>query len=115
MEKEFANYNQALRLKELGFDERCLKCYFKQSGVLLDGHGNMYNTPAPLYQQAFRWFREKYDYYISVFRTHDGNWGTDLWLLGVHKPKATVFGETYEEAELACLDKLIEIVGSKSE
>jgi hypothetical protein len=65
---------------------------------------------APTFSQAFRFFREKYGYYISVFRTHDGNWGTDLWLLGVHKPKATVFGETYEETELECLKKLIQIL-----
>ena len=73
------------------------------------------NSAERISEQALvlRWFREKYGYYISAFRTHDNNWGTDLWLFGVHKPKATVFSETYEEAELACLIKLIEVIKSR--
>ncbi len=115
MEKEFIPYEQALALKELGFDfedNNILGFYSIKYGVTTHQQltkNDGYN-PAILYQQAFRWFREKYNYYISVFRTHDGSWGVDLWLLGVHKPKATIFSETYEEAELACLNKLIEIV-----
>ena len=121
MENNFVPYELVLELKELGFNEYCLTSYL--NGELQTSQSEMFwfqhnyrSHPAqefisaPLYQQAFRWFREKYGYYISVFRTHDSNWGTDLWLLGVHKPKATVFSETYEEAELACLEKLIEIV-----
>ncbi len=115
MEKEFTPYEQALELKELGFDEPCFGLYHNdktfyptQCKSHEQFHGQI--CSAPTFSQAFRFFREKYNYYISVFRTHDGNWGTDLWLLGVHKPKATVFGETYEETELACLKKLIEIV-----
>jgi hypothetical protein len=113
IENEFVPYEQALVLKELGFDEPCLGYYT----IYSDGEVKLFtsdkgfrNLEASTFSQAFRWFREKYGYYISFFRTHDGNWGTDLWLLGVHKPKATVFGETYEETELACLKKLIEIV-----
>jgi len=113
LNKEFIPYEQALALKELGFDEPCLGYYT----IYSDGEVKLFtsdkgfrNLESPTFSQAFRWFREKYGYYISFFRTHDGNWGTDLWLLGAHKPKATVFGETYEEAELACLRKSIEIV-----
>ncbi len=61
---EFIPYEQSLELKELGFDEPCLDGYgihgdlwmkrlSKQSEV--DG-----TCLAPLYQQAFRWFREKH-------------------------------------------------------
>jgi hypothetical protein len=109
MNREFIPYEQALALKELGFDEPCFGWYASDKSLIKDYVIKMH-LKAPTFSQAFRFFREKYGYYISVFRTHDGNWGTDLWLLGVHKPKATVFGETYEEAELACLKKLIEIV-----
>ena len=133
LEKEFVPYEEALTLKELGFDEPCFYQYvrdFDNDGELipivsdsnypiLRNNTQVSNCSggdcfaAPLYQQAFRWFREKYNYYISVFRTHDGSWGVDLWLLGVHKPKATIFSETYEEAELACLKKLIKIAKNK--
>ena len=121
MQKEFVPAKEALELKELGFDEPCFTYYKNDqlSDILeLVKNSEMENVnnevngyiSAPTFSQAFRFFREKHNYYISVFRTHDGNWGVDLWLLGVHKPKATVFGETYEEAELACLIKLIQIV-----
>ena len=114
LEKEFIPYEQALALKELGFDEPCFATWNGETlDMFLQIPSDDYFTKAPTFSQAFRWFREKYGYYISVFRTHDNNWAADLWLLGVIKPKATVFSETYEEAELACLNKLIEIVKSK--
>ena len=58
MNKEFVPYEQALALKELGFDEPCFGYY--------DEGGNLYTEmvevlKAPLYQQAFRFFREKHN------------------------------------------------------
>lgn len=61
---------------------------------------------------ALRWFREKHGYYASFFRTHDDLWAVDVLRIGVHKPRHTVFSKTYEEAELACLARLIEIANS---
>jgi hypothetical protein len=64
----------------------------------------------PLYQQAFRFFREKYSMHGYVegaypwFRFYI-NWDDDR--CEGHKES------TYEEAELACLKKLIEIVKQK--
>jgi hypothetical protein len=66
---------------------------------------------APLYQQAFRWFREKYglDYEI----TYAGKKGeyhafVDEYIYGNNGSSPSIF--SYEEAELACVKKLIEIV-----
>jgi hypothetical protein len=76
---------------------------------------------APTYSQAFRWFREKYDLVHYIDRNDDNmieyakskgviellkyrcgySDGTSHPIKGCH---------TYEEAELACLKKLIEIV-----
>ena len=77
MNKEFIPYEQALALKELGFDEPCFAKYQKLSETanyqlqLLqkERNCNRLNTAisAPLYQQAFRWFREKYKIHSSVF------------------------------------------------
>jgi hypothetical protein len=72
-------------------------------------------TPAPLFSQAFRWFREKYDLHHVIHHfTHKK--GTDEEYLGeVGKADDTFSScKTYEEAELACLDKLIEIVELKT-
>jgi len=118
MEKEFVPYELALRMKRLGFDERTLRAYYKESEQLLDiGSGNMYDTKAPLYQQAFRWFREKYglwfrpDYYDEL---KEYDFQGSIHKLGKYNAIADIGNhETPEEAELACLKKLIEIVEEK--
>jgi hypothetical protein len=124
MEKEFIPYEQALALKELGFENKTLKSY-DTSVVLANGKyllDNWYNVSsvdevkAPLYQQAFRWFREKYGYYTDLFVDDDKTFGfmiTYFVEIGrLDKPIQRKYS-TYEEAELECLKKLIEIVKEK--
>ena len=113
MEKEFVPYELALKLKALGFDERCLKSY-GTDGLLNQNDHEMYLS-APLYQQAFRWFRENYNLYHTIDKQ-------GYWFFQIKKDEG--FGDltevivtydynSHEEAELHCLEKLIEIVESK--
>ena len=122
MEKEFIPYEQALALKELGFDEPCLAIYsFKDLRIgIFSNLSSAYNTIlAPLYQQAFRWFREKYD--IVSFVKKDYKDATAIgFYFGIDTLSHFDFIDfysnsykTYEEAELECLKKLIEIVKNK--
>ena len=127
MEKEFVPYELAVKLKELGFDEPCFAYYngYKELDHLMPERvvvGRNYNgdtiTSAPLYQQAFRWFREKHGLIgqpipLSISYpgkvTHYGwsivsNQNSNYWENENDRFKS------YEEAESACLDKLIEIV-----
>ena len=121
IEQEFVPYAEALALKELGFDELCFAYYKDMKGkkVLLydsmdfDGECN-----TPLYQQAFRWFREKYGLYSCIMYNSDGIIkGGYSPMIDVMKPhKATLDLNTYdiyEEAELASLRRLIEIANEK--
>jgi hypothetical protein len=69
----------------------------------------------PLYQQAFRWFREVYDMAHEI--TYAGAKGrynafTDDW---VYDSNGELKKFSYEEAELACLRKLIEIVNQNKD
>lgn len=69
---------------------------------------------------AFRWFREKYDLYylIKVFKDDDGELIFDYVILEDSSDTESYDDEpytTYEEAELACLIKLIEIVKKKKQ
>jgi hypothetical protein len=128
MDKEFVSYVQAVDLKELGFKEDCFK--------IVEG-GPIDNFPhkqlhVPLKQQAFRWFREKHNIQSSIeWNKSDHVWFTfKIYfeeLANGETPPVMVghiinswLGlnlefKTYEEAEDACLDKLIEIVkNSKS-
>jgi hypothetical protein len=122
MEKEFVEYSEAVALKELGLSLYPIggyqgdKVFYYEKGELYYDSKPMYSSDshsgqilAPLYQQAFRWFRSEYsmdsfikpNIVIDVPKTYqfeiDGYSG-DEWY------------NTYEEAELACLVKLIDIV-----
>jgi hypothetical protein len=109
MKKEFVTYELSLELKQLGFDKPCFGVYFNSTQELFIGKKvNQYTedvrTSAPTYSQVFRWFREKYNLhqfieYIEVADRYD-------WWVRHYMQHA----KTYEEAELACLKKLIAIV-----
>jgi hypothetical protein len=140
MEKEFVNYTIALELKQLGFDEPCFMFYeqgtkdkYLQQGVD-DDYWVDYSEPrdwnsipnkpwkpfcqcisAPLYQQAFRWFREKYQM-IFCYEPCLKKDLTYIFFIYIETTGEKVFvveSKYDEEAESACLDKLIEIVKSK--
>ena len=123
MKNEFCTYEQAHALKELGFDEPCLGNYRLPSNRLIT-EWEINNTPehvlgisAPLYQQAFRWFREKYKLHSYIYSDYSWNISGGIWELNGYKDLRYDWDSepyvTYEEAESACLDKLIEIVKNK--
>lgn len=123
---DFVNYEQAKELKNIGFDEICLTIYLR--GELRDQY-LLINCPwrvnslinsidivtAPLYSQAFRWFREKHKLYSLCDPM------LDVWVIEIRELKGddgnpSIIGypdleyNSYEEAQSACLNKLIEIV-----
>ncbi len=121
MEKQFVTYEIAKKLKELGFDEPCLakhdlkhillrveECKSQENAQELD------YILAPLYQQAFRWFREKHKLHSTITSISQESWQWHITKPGESLGK--LYNEdfyTYEEAEQACLDKLIEICKNK--
>jgi hypothetical protein len=138
--KEFIPYEQASALKELGFDKPCFGDYYKfdNNDIHLDTADDRHRIitdnkdeviieiSAPLYQQAFRWFRENYDLVHTVYSNASGY----IWELhynqergGTHICDSGESGDcemsgmftTYEKAELECLKKLIEIIKEKNQ
>jgi hypothetical protein len=64
----------------------------------------------PTFSQAFRWFREKYGLYADIYRNGvKFNACIEDLITGSSKETVTDNGVEYEEAELECLKKLIEI------
>ena len=125
MNELFVPYAESLELKELGFDESCFgwydgrytqsvnRDYCKNSEDWL----NTIHCASPIFSQAFKFFREKYNlfgtilsdgfngrlkgYYYSI--TEEG------WINCYESIDDGKWYDTYEEAELQCLRKLIEI------
>ena len=121
MEKEFVQYQEALVLKELGFVEPCIgwmRDWAKDVclGKHEPSHHHESSCNAILYQQAFRFFREKYNLLGSIDYSNRLKWYyvirefiTSDILPNLNTSSKGEF-ESYEEAELECLKKLIEIV-----
>jgi hypothetical protein len=82
-------------------------------------------SPVPTFSQAFRWFREKYNLHslIGIYPNtkewyssyQDLNWSGKETLDFNKTEDRSIRFKTYEEAELACLKKLIEIVETKQQ
>jgi len=121
MEKEFIPYEQALALKELGFDEPCFGAWVNNELFITEKEKpkiqslSINQCTAPLNQQAFRWFREKYQIFSCIITeySYGGNIST-YHINGLHQSNISKGDyKTYKEAELECLKKLIEIVKTK--
>jgi hypothetical protein len=128
MDKEFIPYEQALELKELGFDEPCFGYHLDNKFQFFadvrscntNSEFKFYPT-APTYSQAFRFFREKYNLRGFIgFRPNVKQFDChvyDMSLSGKEYVKQRTMEEynkdpkvgTYEEAELECLNILIKI------
>ena len=134
MEKQFIPYELALEIKALGFNEPCFAIWsgFDENNFSVTDtvrlfsskfsiDGTQSNTlyinstdnrvSAPLWQQAFDWFREKgFRFNIQSHRYTS----VEFFMVELYDGKRTteLFGKslTYEEARLECLKKLIEIV-----
>lgn len=127
MKNEFIPYEEALALKELGFNEELCYGFYDEMDNNKPKAGISYGTinRAPLYQQAFRWFREEYGIWVTFEYDDCDCVEADIcWYVG----KCFKYGigplfltnelgdfKTYEEAELACLRKLIEIVNQNKD
>ncbi len=80
---------------------------------------------APTFSQAFRWFREKHSLLHELISCVENSWLITIVDLnsksvnGVYMKRINLddidenIPNTYEEAELACLEKLIEIIERK--
>ena len=108
--KDFVPYQEALELKQLGFDEPCFGWFASDRTLVKEVTEKSDFTLAPTYSQAFRWFREKHNLKSCImFRTSmEDNKEYYDWLI---KGQEVVYRHfnTYEEAELACLKKLIDL------
>jgi hypothetical protein len=127
--KDFVSYELAVKLKTLGFN---LPCYMY---IYTGDTGNNYDhylevkpsdskdwngksdlcVSRPTFSQAFRWFREEYDLRIWIESNHGVSKFEYVIATTNHNFIDKQFNDfssykTYEEAELACLEKLIEIV-----
>jgi len=123
MEKQFIPSELAEKLKELGFNEPCIAMYFcGKFAIKLQGTNKEFETvinsemtktlcAAPLWQQAFDWFREKHKLHYNLGFIDDII-GYMIQIENIESNTVITDSEyrtNYNEARIACLEKLIEI------
>lgn len=125
MIKEFVNYEITLELKELGFNEPCFTYYYNVTGKLrtnisVDVDNGWTYFPnkksiilAPTFSQSFRFFREKYSLEGAIYRLNF-KWASQVFNIetSTYCFVPELF-ETYEEAEIDSLKKMIKMVKNK--
>jgi hypothetical protein len=128
MKEQVIPYGLALELKELGFDDMTLGVYYINDNdkevivsmppyVYGKGHGiyKKHNVLVPLWQQAFDWFREEHTLHSYIERYDDDTF--DYTISSKVFVEEIDYGdgpfELYRDAQVACLDRLIQIVKNK--
>ena len=130
MKNEFVTYEQAVKLKGLGFDEKCMSFYaplepprltciaFKDGQLdyskVKNSHKLMGNgrVTAPLKQQVFRWFREKFNIDSHIEKYLSSEDAIEYFFMA--NDKESVNFDTYEEANFACINYLVSLIEAKN-
>ena len=123
MEEEFIPYEQALALKELGFDEACFCFYTKNNTILtIVGKPVSYTTAlnckifkdkllAPLYQQTLDWFRTEHNLHPHIYYLWENSkWYGDIYKLPTNtliNLPLSIKGNTYPDVKLLVLKECI--------
>jgi hypothetical protein len=138
MKKEFVTYEQALALKELGFEETCFGRFMINNYDLLIAHTEKYFMNgvdrkeffilSPLKQQAFNYFRNSHELSHTIELTDNSKtYHYEFFILDSKNreyhdedcfDQATrLYNDlefnSYEEAESACIDEMIKILKNK--
>ena len=127
MKDKFLNIDQSLALREMGFDDVCFALFkspYKQL-IPIDNQAqnkisDKYGIGAPLLQDAFNFFTEKYGVcgYVVPYTDIAGNNGyvymVKINFCSVNNIEHKIY-EKYKDAQYACIDYLIEIIKSINE
>jgi hypothetical protein len=114
MDNLFIPYELTVKLKELGFTKfESFKYYSNNKGVVNLCIARIGTLPAPLYQQAFDWFREVYNLDATIRKVDlkDRSYWSIKKIETEDKIKGYAsFTTSYEKAKIECIKKLIELI-----
>ncbi|TXG81378.1 MAG: hypothetical protein E6R13_06305 [Spirochaetes bacterium] len=126
MKEQFLEYEDALALRELGFDEPCLAVFNEEENLYICHSDSFeledsfysqqaieeigYRCLAPLYQQSFQFFRKQYNIHSTITSISQESWQWHITKPGESLGK--MYQEdfyTYDEAQKACIKQLIKL------
>ena len=124
--EQFVTYEQALSLRGLEFDEPCF-VYYRESNGNKPAYPNsgvtnnsicLNGITTPTYSQAFKYFKSRFKLsshtdLLSINHLEENYYYQILNFADIISPDTTIRVDgfkTQEEAESACLDKLIQFL-----
>lgn len=114
MDNQFLSQELSLELKNLGFADPCMAYYITKKlkyDIYPFGYNQKNNSVihAPNYYQAFEWFRLSHNLCSWIYTSDNIKfWYTILYNGRIIK--ANEKHNSYPEAQLACINKLIDLV-----
>ncbi|MCM1224838.1 MAG: hypothetical protein NC548_61350 [Lachnospiraceae bacterium] len=129
MQEEFVNYQQAVKLKECGFDWECNRYYSKEDAA----EGTVWEYPNPTYENfndgsfgsnsvsaptqalAQKWLRDIHKISIEPICNTVAQWNVNVCTIGVCGEIlwAKIGLDSYESALSAGLDAALELIKQK--
>lgn len=118
LEDQYVTYGQALVLRDLGFNQKCLGCYtYKietrswELNYVISNNDIQWILAAPLKQQALKWFRDVHELPMHIrlsWNEKRNGWG---YILHINDPDVDEkFYLTYEQAESEGIWKMIRLI-----
>lgn len=121
LNKYYIPFEEASKLKSLGFREYC-DSYYNEDGKIIkswnsiDSPNNMSNSyiNRPLYSQVFDWFREEHRLMHIIDGVHSIEpFELDCSILNIKNGTTHIIsysGNDYNQAELECIRRLIKVI-----
>ncbi len=104
MKEQFAQFEIAKKLKELGFDEPCFTFYWNDGVIYKNvespsNHNKHDDISAPLWQQVFEFFRVKYKIWINIEPvSDDGKCSVSIICKNLPSNSLTVIYDSFDKA-----------------
>lgn len=102
MKNQFVPYDIALKLKELGFNDKCFDFYDDKFHL---GEG----VKAPLYQQTFQFLRDKFNFSGNI----DCCDNLSTWNIKSSKLDKGIYSnkvQSYNDAQNECIQEIIKLI-----
>ena len=121
---QFASYDIAKEVRDLGFDEECLGFYYEhiKTGFIIEirkvqiNQLSKYDVLAPLWSQIIDWFREKHSLYIDIrYPEYEGgvHYAFLIWKMYSEEYIGSGYTNDYFESREAAILKAIELIKNK--
>ena len=113
MKNQFVPYDIALKLKELGFNDKCFDFYDDNKELFYHHDDDKFHlgegVKAPLYQQTFQFLRDNFNFSGNI----DCCDNLSTWNIKSSKLDKGIYSnkiQSYNDAQIDCIQEIIKLI-----